>query len=44
MQIVNRGFLTIKPKKPFFDWANQIDKSVIFSEEDEVEGINFLIE
>jgi hypothetical protein len=44
MQIVNRGFLTIKPKKPFFDWANNIDKSVSFSEEDEVEGTNFLIE
>ena len=44
MQIVNRGFLTIKPKKPFFDWANNIDKSVSFSEDDEVEGTNFLIE
>lgn len=44
MNIVNRGFLIVRPKKSFLDWANQLDAEVQFSEEDEVEGTNFLIE
>lgn len=44
MQIINRGFLTIRPKQAFLEWANQIDSDVEFVESDEVEGTNFLIE
>lgn len=25
MKIVNRGFITVRPKQPFVDWANQQD-------------------
>lgn len=25
MNIVNRGFITVRPKQPFIDWANQQD-------------------
>ncbi len=44
MNIINRGFLTIRPKQDFLNWANQIDASVKFDEGDDVEGTNFLIE
>lgn len=44
MKVINRGFLIIRPKKAFLDWANEQDAEVAFGEEDEVEGTSFLIE
>lgn len=44
MNIVNRGFLTIRPKQAFLAWANQLDEQIRFEETDDIEGTNFLIE
>lgn len=44
MKIVNRGFLIVKAKQPFFDWANQFEDDVYFSEEDNVEPSIYLVE
>ena len=44
MNIINRGFLIIRPKQEFLNWASQVDTEVSFSESDDVEGTNFLIE
>lgn len=44
MQIINRGFLILKPKQPFLNWASQLDEDMNFDENDEVEGSSFLIE
>lgn len=44
MKIVNRGFIIISPKQPFFDWANEFEEDIYFSEEDEVEPTVYLIE
>ncbi len=43
MNILNRGFITITPKKAFFDWSNTIDLEVQFSIEDEIEPTVYLI-
>ncbi|MBP6091602.1 MAG: hypothetical protein KA521_10135 [Crocinitomicaceae bacterium] len=43
MKIVNRGFITIAPKQAFWDWANQFEDDVVFSEADEVEPNVYLI-
>ena len=37
MNVLNRGFITITPKKPFFDWSNTIDSELQFSIEDDIE-------
>ena len=37
MKIVNRGFLIVRPKQAFCDWAKTQDPDFIFDEEDEVE-------
>ena len=44
MKIVNRGFLIVSPKQPFFDWANEFEEEIFFSEEDDVEPTIYLIE
>jgi hypothetical protein len=44
MQSVNRGFLIIKPKSLFLNWANQFEDQFQFNEADEVESTSFLIE
>ena len=44
MKLVNRGFLIIQPKQPFFDWANQFEEEVYFSEADNVEPTVYLVE
>lgn len=36
MKIVNRGFLIVSPKQPFFDWANEFEEEIFFSEEDDL--------
>lgn len=43
MKIVNRGFITVAPKQAFWDWANQFEDDVVFSETDEVEPNVYLI-
>ncbi|MES2589569.1 MAG: hypothetical protein V4622_11370 [Bacteroidota bacterium] len=44
MKILNRGFLIIKPKQAYWNWANQFDEDMSFTEEDECEGTVYLIE
>lgn len=44
MKIVNRGFLIVSPKQPFFDWANEFEEDVYFDEEDDVEPTVYLID
>lgn len=44
MKIVNRGFLIVQPRQPFFDWANQFEEEVYFSEADDVEPTIYLVE
>lgn len=44
MKIVNRGFLIVSPKKPFFDWAANFEEEIYFDENDEVEPTIYLIE
>lgn len=44
MKIVNRGYLIVAPKQPFFDWANEFEEEIFFDEEDEVEPTIYLIE
>lgn len=44
MKVVNRGFLIVQPKQPFFDWANQFEEDIYFSEEDDVEPTVYLVE
>ena len=43
MNVLNRGFITITPKKPFFDWSNTIDSELQFSIEDDIEPTLYLI-
>lgn len=43
MNVLNRGFITVKPKKPFFDWSNNLSDAIQFSEEDEIEPTIYLI-
>ena len=43
MNVLNRGFITITPKKPFFDWSNTIDSELQFSIEDDIEPTVYLI-
>jgi len=43
MNVLNRGFITITPKKPFFDWSNTIDSEMQFSIEDDIEPTVYLI-
>ena len=44
MKIINRGFIIVKPKQAFWDWANQFDEDFSFSEDDDCEGSVYLIE
>lgn len=44
MKIVNRGYIIIKANQPFFDWANQFEDDMYFSEEDDLEPTVYLIE
>ena len=43
MNLLNRGFITITPKKSFFDWTNTLDSEIQFTIEDEVEPTVYLI-
>lgn len=44
MKIINRGFIIVKPKQAFWDWANAFEEEISFSEDDECEGSVYLIE
>lgn len=44
MKIVNRGYISVKAKQAFFNWANQFEDDVYFTEEDGVEPTIYLIE
>ncbi len=44
MKIVNRGYIIVQAKQPFFDWANQFEDDIYFSAEDDVEPNIYLIE
>lgn len=43
MKIVNRGYITVAPNKPFWDWANEFESDMEFSVEDDVEPNVYLI-
>lgn len=43
MNIVNRGYLSVKPKAPFFDWANNFEEDVVLSMEFNSEASLYLI-
>lgn len=43
MKIVNRGYITITPNKPFWDWANEFESDMEFSVEDDIEPNIYLI-
>lgn len=43
MNVLNRGFLSVKPKQGFWDWANKIDSEVQFTEDDDIEPTIYLI-
>jgi hypothetical protein len=43
MKIVNRGYIAIKPKNPFWEWAKTKDDSISFTEDDDVEANIYLI-
>ena len=42
MNLVNRGFIFVSPRKPFLDWANDIDQDLLIDEH--AEGSVYLIE
>jgi hypothetical protein len=44
MKLVNRGFIFIRPKQAFCDWAKQHDSEFDFNESDDLEGNVYLIE
>ena len=43
MKIVNRGYISVTPNKPFWDWANSFEDEMEFSVEDGVEPNIYLI-
>lgn len=44
MKIVNRGFISVTPKKAFFDWANTFEDDIQFQSDDILEPTIYLIE
>ena len=42
MNLVNRGFIFVSPRKPFIDWAKEIDTNLLMDEN--AEGTMYLIE
>jgi hypothetical protein len=45
MKLVNRGFIIVKPKKEYLNWANQFEEEeIIFTDEDDCEPSIYLIE
>lgn len=44
MKIINRGYILVRPKQAFCDWAKNHDDEFDFDETDELEGNVYLIE
>jgi hypothetical protein len=44
MKIVNRGFLIVRPKQAFCDWAKTQDPDFIFDEVDDIEPSVYLVD
>jgi len=44
MEIVNRGFIIVEPKAPFFEWTTQFELDLYFDENDGVEPTVYLIQ
>jgi hypothetical protein len=44
MKIVNRGFLIVRPKQAFCDWAKTQDPEFIFDEVDDIEPSVYLVD
>jgi hypothetical protein len=44
MKIINRGFIIVKPKTAFWEWANNFSEDIKFEANDECEGSIYLIE
>jgi hypothetical protein len=42
MNLVNRGFIFVRPRKPFLDWAKEFDQDLLIDEH--AEGSIYLIE
>jgi hypothetical protein len=43
MKIINRGFITVRAKSAFWDWANNFEDSFGFTEADDIEPNAYLI-
>lgn len=43
MKLINRGFISVRPKKAFWDWANEFDGDLTFSVEDQMDPNIYLI-
>ena len=43
MKLINRGFITVHPRSPFFEWANTFESEFEFNLEDNVEPNVYLI-
>lgn len=44
MLTVNRGFILVRPKQAFCNWAKQHDAGFMFDEDDDLEASVYLIE
>lgn len=44
MKILNRGFLLVRPKQDFCDWAKKQDPDYLFDEADEIEPSVYLVD
>ena len=44
MKLVNRSYLTVRPKQAFWDWANLLQEDVSFTENDDIESNIYLVE
>jgi hypothetical protein len=43
MKLINRGFISIRPKQAFWDWANEFESDLIFSVDDGMDPTIYLI-
>lgn len=45
MKLINRGFILIKPRQAYWNWANKFsEEEILFSDKDDSEGSMYLIE
>lgn len=43
MKIVNRGFISLRPKTPFWNWVQTVDEDHFYEDGDDVEPSIYLI-